>query len=426
MGLRETLARLALDGPVPVFVVAGGGLDHELVRLKLDPRIRLVSTPRSANVMLAMGAPTSRLLRPAARVHDQMSHPRATVWAPGSASIDRITRLFPEIGIVRAPDDPVDHVLATHERLIHGERPSEPDVLPNEEPNPWRGVGPYGQGGKGMTGGVPYGRPLPQRSGDRDGLELDVLDLRVGPFFPHLPAGFEMTVKLQGDIVQEVRIHRPPRAGIRSDLHDPVLQRVAAESVCIAELELARARHHVLGFAGALHFHGLQALGRRVARMATTLSPDSAPTILRLRRLVPTTGVLSWSTKGVGVVSRALAEELRGPNARASGVLRDLRAHDPTYQALGFEPIGREEGDAAARWKQRIDEAIQSVELARRAEGARTTPGLGVEGPRGPIGSPTLTSRDDLSIVTGLIEGMEWGDALTTIVSLDLGPMVQL
>ena len=66
---------------------------------------------------------------------------------------------------------------------------SSPDALPDLDPAPWRGVGPFGQGGTGMTGGVPYGRPLAGRADDRDGLKLDQLLVRVGPFLPPFPPG---------------------------------------------------------------------------------------------------------------------------------------------------------------------------------------------------------------------------------------------
>src|SRR3546814_17035378 len=78
--------------------------------------------------------------------------------------------------------------------LIIGGRPSEPAALTDVEPAVWRGVGPYGQGGTGMTGGVPYGRPLPGWAEDRDGLKLDQLQLRLGPAYPGLPPGLVLEI----------------------------------------------------------------------------------------------------------------------------------------------------------------------------------------------------------------------------------------
>src|SRR3546814_12868181 len=88
--------------------------------------------------------------------------------------------------------------------LIIGGRPSEPAALTDVEPAVWRGVGPYGQGGTGMTGGVPYGRPLPGWAEDRDGLKHDQLQLRLGPAYPGLPPGLVLDLPLQGDIPQAV------------------------------------------------------------------------------------------------------------------------------------------------------------------------------------------------------------------------------
>ncbi|MFD4673809.1 NADH-quinone oxidoreductase subunit D [Lentzea sp. NPDC058450] len=73
--------------------------------------------------------------------------------------------------------------------------------------------------------------------------------------------------------------------------------------------------------------------------------------------------------EGLGVLTRESAEQygVTGPIGRASGVDFDLRRDDPlpAYRALGFTPIVRTEGDAAARVRCLLDEVARSVELAR-------------------------------------------------------------
>src|SRR3546814_14127208 len=71
---------------------------------------------------------------------------------------------------------------------------------------PTRRFSDLGQGGTGMTGGVPYGRPLPGWAEDRDGLKLDQLQLRLGPAYPGLPPGLVLDLHMQGDILQDVGI----------------------------------------------------------------------------------------------------------------------------------------------------------------------------------------------------------------------------
>ena len=118
-----------------------------------------------------------------------------------------------------------------------------------------------------------------------------------------------------------------------------------------------------------------------------------------------------------------------GPVARAAGVPEDARSDDPAYRALDFAPIVQSDaaglGDARARWRQRIAETVQSLELAGRA-GDRCTGGAGgsaIERPRGPISASASAETPTgvlLSVLPVLLAGLEWGDAVTTIVSLDL------
>src|SRR3546814_5404812 len=102
-------------------------------------------------------------------LHDALpiSHPRATLWwrteprdgFPCAASLD---------------GDAAHAVASLWQQLVTGMRPSEDDLLPDEPPAPWRGKGDHGQGGEGMMGGKPYGRPMAMTEGDRrDGLARD-------------------------------------------------------------------------------------------------------------------------------------------------------------------------------------------------------------------------------------------------------------
>ena len=72
---------------------------------------------------------------------------------------------------------------------------------------------------------------------------------------------------------------------------------------------------------------------------------------------------------GKGALSRQEIIDLSavGPVARGSGFDNDVRTTEPTYKALGFEPILRDEGDCYARCMVRVDEIIQSMNLIRTA-----------------------------------------------------------
>jgi len=210
MAVARALRRWAAAAPVPVHAVAGA---HGLAAVEdqaADPAVRLCDSPRHANVLLIRGAVRDADREHLRRLHDQMPHPRATLWwgaapayehAPGRDDLLR----------VGADDSPVPALVEAWGALMTGTRDSEPDLQPDRPPNEWRGKGDYGQGGEGMMGGVPYGRPMAMTDDDlRDGLALDAYTTEVGPFLPALPPGLLLSVTLQGDVLQSAEVVRPP------------------------------------------------------------------------------------------------------------------------------------------------------------------------------------------------------------------------
>lgn len=195
------IARLAARAPAAVLPVAGRDRLVDLERLLLDRRLRRATTPRDASLLLVAGDVGDRL-DALALLHDQLPHPRATLWwreRPGGWAGEQ------------AGADPIADAARLWAELVRGDRASEPDRLPDEPPAAWRGVGPHGQGGRGMMGGTPYGRPMAMTDEDgRDGLTLDAHALRIGPFAPMLPPGLRLEATLQGDVVQSVAVVDPP------------------------------------------------------------------------------------------------------------------------------------------------------------------------------------------------------------------------
>ena len=408
--------------------------------LRLDLGITVVDSPRAADVLLVLGRLDREMLPAAAAVHDSMPPPRGVlVWSPDGRTSEGWP--FEDAIVMRDPAEIVPACRSLRDDLLRHRRASSPDVLPDLDPAPWRGVGPFGQGGTGMTGGVPYGRPLAGRADDRDGLKLDQILVRVGPFLPPFPAGLLLDVKLQGDVIQEVTI---PGAGADDEVSpdddgpsaDPSQHGHAARlatgdespftaaltrPVPIAQLELSRARHHLAWLAEALRVSGLEALGLRVLKLAFGLNIESAESLDALERWLRRNLSLRWGTRGVGAVTRAQAERLSGgPVARASGDDRDERSLDPAYRLLGFEPVVLDEGDALARWRLRVTEARQSMLLAKRAGASESTPSGVIESPRGLLVAGASPSAGLVALLPELLVGMEWGDAVTTVVSLDI------
>lgn len=428
MGLKAALARLAAGAPARCFAVVGAEADEIAPWLRLDPELAIVDSPRAADVLLVLGRLDDEMLRAAAGVHDALPPPRGVVaWSPGG----ELPARWPFADAVSV-HDPAQIPAASRrlrDELLSGRRASSPDILPDVDAAPWRGVGPFGQGGAGMTGGVPYGRPLAARAADRDGLKLDQILVRVGPYLPPFPSGLVLDVKIQGDVVQEVSIPTPTAvapdlmsAGAHSLTGERALFNAAlTQPVPVADIEVARARHHLVWLAEALRVSGLEAYGRRVLKLARTMRPETAGPVDDLSRWLRRNVSLRWATRGVGMVSASRAAALPGgPVARAAGDGRDARSLDPAYERLGFTPVVLEDGDALARWRVRIDEAQQALALAQRAGESLTTPIGLVEGPCGPIGGERSTSAALVTMLAELLVGMEWGDAVTTVVSLDI------
>lgn len=406
---------------MPVFAVAGAGAQAQVDDLLLQPRLHLVDSPAAANVLLLAGAVPAHLTTELARLHDGLSRPRMSVWWSLGASVAPPIR--PSVEVHEAdPSALVDAVVHIHQRLLLGELPSSPPVLPDEEPAPWRGIGPYGQGGTGMTGGVPYGRPMAEVAPDRDGLRLDQLTVRIGPFFARFPTGLVLEVRLQGDVVQQAHVVVAPEgeAAVEVDVRTPFRDALDTP-VPVSVLELERARSHLRSIASALVAHQLPSLARRVLRFASHVHPDQSEDVQRLHRLLRRAQVLGWATRGVGPIpADQLEGTATGPVARASGVDQDERAANPAYLGLGFEPVVRDGGDARARIAQRLAEARQALQLAGRAGDRRHDPEAPLESPRGRLAVGDPPAQRLLPLLPAVLEGMEWGDAVSTVVSLDL------
>jgi hypothetical protein len=416
VGVKRVLGRIARRAEVRIFCVAEPRFRDQARLLRLAEGIHLTMTPRAANILVIVGQLDSGLVTPTLVAHDALAPPRATVWWRLGADDALVPTSFPHALVVDDPD-PLSVLRRVHEELVKGQRESEAALLPDVEPAQWKGIGPYGQGGKAMTGGVPYGRPMPERADDRDGLKLDYLPVRVGPLFTPFPVGLSLDVKLQGDVIQEATVENfiDPRSDSRSLFHDALKSPVA-----VRDLELARARSHLHWLSDAVTVAGSPSLSERILRLERRVAAGDGDEIRALERVLGRRGFFGWSTRGVGIVESDSLEGISGPVARASGASVDSRSENETYRRLGFEPVAQDSGDVAARWMQRIQEAAQALDLAERAGEARTG-GSGItESPRG-----TLTERGGPSsaiarLVPSLLAGMEWGDAVATVVSLDL------
>lgn len=274
---------------VPVAVAAAADAWPAVQDLRGDPAIRVVSTPRHATVLLVAGTVPPAHEEALRRVHDQVPHPRAVVtWCARTAV---------ELAAVAHVDGGLDDVVGVLQRagdaVTAEPHHSTTDLLPDVDPTEWRGVGPFGQGGEGMMGGTPYGRPMTMTRDDRDGLALDQLHLTLGPFLDAVPGGVELDVTLQGEVLQEVTVRAQP---------------AGADAMTTApdDADLALARDLLRRMAHALHVAGLDALAARAAALGRRVTDTADRAVLlrdaaRLARWVERSG-LPRRLRGVGTI----------------------------------------------------------------------------------------------------------------------------
>lgn len=352
--------------PVPVFAAAGADAWHAVQELRGRSAMRLMTSPRHASVLLIAGAVPDEHLTALQRVHDQLPHPRAAVsWRATGAA----TQIPVRTAIDGAAADLTSALRDAFVTLLGDPNATADSLLPDEDPHEWRGVGPFGQGGEGMMGGTPYGRPMTMTADDRDGLALDELQLTLGPFLDAFPAALALDVALQGEVVTSAA----PR-------DRPVMSPAAAQSFGRHPVAPGRssARRGLRWLSHALHVQGLDALAARAALLATAIgdgADDAAVTggLRRLERRVERSGVLR-GLNGVGLVGGALphwAEHLRG--------------------------------DAGQRWRRRL----AAIGAALR------------DGSRQPALAGVVVDPDS-DLLERVLVGATLADAVATIASLDL------
>jgi hypothetical protein len=220
-------------------------------------------------------------------------------------------------------------------------------------------------------------------------------------------------VTLQGDLIQSWTTQSAPHPlGLEA-----VFFAARQRPVPIAELELARARHHLHRLYHGLHLAGLESVGLSALRLANALTPDSK--VDGLRRTLTRSGFFGLAMTASGTLDAERARQIGGPAARASGIDDDLRSRDSSYRKLGFSPVCQQDGDTRARWWQLLAEIDQSLALARRAVREDIhTQATDVETPRG--GWDEQRPEDASRLLDDLLPGLEWGEALATIASLNL------
>ncbi len=203
MGVRQWLAKQAVSGAHALVVELPGGWR---ARVAVEQAVRqrgwrLADAPADADVLVVCGEPDGDLAGPVEAVWDQLPGPRArvTVLHPRQAAgslDDAAAALLDDAAQVgdavsrqgwRPDDGPASHGDMDHGDMDHGDMD-------------------HGDMDHGDMDMAPSGIALAGGAADRDGLEMDVLQVPLGPVLTHWPAGLVLRSTLHGDVVMAAEV----------------------------------------------------------------------------------------------------------------------------------------------------------------------------------------------------------------------------
>lgn len=310
MGVSDALARLAVRQAHVLVVEAAG---HWLTRVAVERLTsargwQLAASPADADILAVCGSTGPELTRAVASLWDQFPGPRARIDVASpdraDAALDhaeaalRSTVRQQADSSARAghgTDDgdrpPASH--GDHPAASHGDRPAA------------RHAGTDSGAAQSAPGG---GIALAHGSEDRDGLEMDVLHVRLGPVLPAWPTGLVLRCHLHGDVIGEAQAcvvdaaqrghaaggHTTSKAGL--DAGEFAAQRCdnVARVLALAGWSDAAGRARVV--------RDLLLADRRSA---------AATELVRLRRQIRRSPLLRWSLRRVGPLGPGELTRLR-------------------------------------------------------------------------------------------------------------------
>ena len=351
MGLSGALARLAVRATRVLVVEVPGHwatrmeVEHQLLRRGWRP----AWTPADADVLAVCGVPGPELSELVDRLWEQMPGPRvrADITSPGTvgSALDAAAALL--------LDTP-------HHRTDAQERAQEPEI-PEDADHGGHGGMDHGEMDHGGHGGMdhsghggmdmaPGGIALAGGGEDRDGLEMDVLHLPLGPVLPFWPAGLVLRCSLQGDVVVDAEASVVDGAGAGGPGPGPAPAAVVWCDQVVALLALAGAEDAASGARRARDalLHGDQGAARAAAE--------------RLHRTIRRSRLLRWSLRGVLPLDPSDLEQ-HGLPRRCLGDAHDrllARVERIRAEAGGAEPVPVE--DAAVPWAV-LPELVTGLEL---------------------------------------------------------------
>lgn len=322
MGMTAALARYAARSPRVLIVEVRGNweLRAALERRLLHRGWRLCDNPAGADVLAVCGEPGSGLAEAIDGVWDQLPGPRVrfALSAPdiGDATIDgALDRTCAELADVqRHRDDAQSRALSPHVTVGDHDMDMSSDHGMDMD-------------GMDMTMDMsPSGIALAENGSDRDGLDMDVLHLHLGPVLRYWPAGLVVRCSLQGDVIVEATAWTIDPDGVPAQVHGA---RVEAARECDRLVSL-------LALAGWPH---AATKARRTCDLLLATDDPARDAVDGLRRTVLRSWIFRWSMRGVTDAHVGMLERAR---ARLTDAESTERGPTTSVDALPGLIIGRD------------------------------------------------------------------------------------
>jgi len=299
-------------------------------------------SPADADILAVCGHPGPEFAGNVDLIWDQMPGPRVRVEVRDAGSVDSVlARAAAELLDTESQRRDAATRCATVEPHADDSGSSESHTGQQDSHHGGMDHGDMDHGGMdhgdmdhgGMDHGgmdmAPAGIALAEGADDRDGLEMDVLQMFLGPVLAYWPSGLVLKCCLHGDVLADAEA-RVLDAGF--DSGRPVLpaQRAAPEVA-------ARECDHITNL---LALAGWSSAARHAREIRDLLLEEPSPTdraqplLEKLQRKLQRSWVLRWSLRDLARLSDADVEQHRLPTTLAGDTYDRLLAHVGNALAL--------------------------------------------------------------------------------------------
>ncbi len=373
MGLSRRLAAHAVRGATVLLVEAPGcwQVRAGLERAVLERGWSLAMSPADADALVVCGRPGERLTAAVEAVWQQMPGPRARADVADADVVGALDGV--EAALLDQDGQRADARMRQQEPSAH--RDDSGDTGDTDTGDTDTGDMDTGDMGDMDMDMAPDGIDLAGGfDGDRDGLEMDVLYISLGPVLPAWPAGVVLRATLSGDVLVDAEVEllddalpavEGPGRVARADCGKP-------EATAARGCDRAAA---LLGLAGA---HDLAAglLCVRDDLLAGAAPQQVCPQLERLTRTVGRSRLLRWSLRGLGPLDAAALERHALPAGLGGDVHDRLvatlegavdllrRVGAPGSHAADAPGRGREDPGVAERVRDAVPALVAGYELA--------------------------------------------------------------